>query len=224
MTNILGGSMSLRIKEPINALTHFIGVILSIIGTIVLLVIAVEEATVWHVVSFAIFGASMILLYTASTLYHALAVSERAIQVLHRIDHMMIFILIAGTYTPICLVPLRGVWGWTIFGIIWGLALLGILLKFIWFNAPRWLSTLFYVAMGWVAIIAFIPIIKAIPLGGVIWLVAGGVFYTIGAVIYALKKPDIFKKYLGFHEIFHIFVLLGTLCHFILMFSYIMYL
>lgn len=224
MTNILGGSMSLRIKEPINALTHFIGVILSIIGTIVLLVIAVEEATVWHVVSFAIFGASMILLYTASTLYHALAVSERAIQVLHRIDHMMIFILIAGTYAPICLVPLRGVWGWTIFGIIWGLALLGILLKFIWFNAPRWLSTLFYVAMGWVAIIAFIPIIKTIPLGGVIWLVAGGVFYTIGAVIYALKKPDIFKKYLGFHEIFHIFVLFGTLCHFILMFSYIMYL
>lgn len=216
--------MSLKIKEPINALTHFIGVILAIIGTIVLLVISVRDATVWHVVSFSIFGASMILLYSASTLYHALAVSEKAIRVLHRIDHMMIFILIAGTYTPICLVALRGDWGWTIFGIVWGLALLGFLQKIFWFDAPRWLSTLFYVAMGWVAVIAFIPIIKAIPLGGVLWLAAGGVFYTIGAVIYVLKKPDIFKKYLGFHEIFHIFVLLGTLSHFILMLSYIMYL
>lgn len=213
-----------KIKEPMNSLTHLIGVILSIIGTSVLIVLAVQDATVWHVVCFAIFGASMILLYTASTLYHALPLSERGIQVLHRIDHMMIFVLIAGTYTPICLVPLRGGWGWTIFGIIWGLAIVGILLKVFWFDAPRWLSTSFYVAMGWVAIIAFIPIIKTIPLAGVAWLVAGGVFYTIGAVIYGLKKPDIFKKYLGFHEIFHIFVLFGTLCHFVLMIQYILYL
>lgn len=216
--------MSLKIKEPINALTHFIGVILSIIGTVVLLVVAVEVGTSWHLISFAVFGLSMILLYTASTLYHALAVSERGIQILHRIDHMMIFILIAGTYTPICLVPLRGVWGWTVLGFIWGLALLGIILKFFWFRAPRWLSTLFYVAMGWVALIAFIPIFKAIPLGGILWLIAGGIFYTIGALIYALKKPNLFNKYLGFHEIFHIFVLLGTFSHYILMLFYIMYL
>lgn len=212
------------IKEPANAFTHFIGVVFSIIGTIVLLVLAVQQATVWHVVAFAIYGASMILLYSASTLYHALDVSERAVKVFHRIDHMMIYILIAGSYTPICLVPLRGGWGWTLFGIIWFLAIAGILLKFFWFSAPRWLSTLFYVGMGWVAVIAFVPLFKTVPLGGIIWLIAGGIMYSIGALIYALKKPDIFKKFLGFHEIFHIFVLLGSLCHFIMMLRYILYL
>lgn len=216
--------MNRIIKEPVNSMTHLLGVILSIIGLILLLYYSVKIATPWHIVSFSIYGVSMILLYTASTLYHSLKLSEKSVQILHKIDHMMIFLLIAGSYTPICLIPLRGGWGWTLFGIAWFLAITGILLKIFWFNAPRWISTIFYIGMGWVVVIAFIPLVNSMPFAAVMWLVAGGVSYTIGAVIYGLKKPNIFKKYLGFHEIFHIFVLGGSFCHFILMFRYILYL
>jgi len=137
---------------------------------------------------------------------------------------MMIYLLIAGSYTPICLIPLRGGWGWSLFGVAWFLAITGILLKIFWFKAPRWISTIFYIGMGWVVVIAFIPLTNTIPTAGVLWLIAGGISYTIGAVIYGLKKPNIFEKYLGFHEIFHIFVLGGSFCHFILMSKYILYL
>lgn len=211
-------------REPVNALTHLIGCLLSAIGLTFLIYISVVEATSWHIVSFAIYGISMILLYTASTLYHMLKLSDKSIEILHKIDHMMIFVLIAGTYTPICLVPLRGGWGWSLFGVVWLLAIAGILSKVFWFNAPRQLSTLFYVLMGWVVVIAFVPLINSVPFSGVMWLVAGGISYTIGAVIYAFKKPNIFKKFLGYHEIFHLFVLGGSFCHFIFMLRYIMYL
>lgn len=215
--------MITRMKEPVNAMTHMFGVILSAFGLAFLIYYSAVQATPWHIVSFSIYGASMILLYTASTLYHSLNVSEKATELLHKIDHMMIYVLIAGSYTPICLIPLRGGWGWSLFGVAWFLAITGILLKIFWFNAPRWISTIFYIGMGWVVVIAFVPLIKNIPTAGVIWLVAGGISYTIGAVIYGLKKPNIFKKYLGFHEIFHVFVLGGSFCHFVLMFKYILY-
>lgn len=213
--------MTIQIKEPVNALTHFIGSIFSILGLVLLLYYANVQATAWHIVSFTIYGSSMFLLYTTSTLYHALNLSQKKTNFLHKLDHIMIYILIAGTYTPICLVPLRGGWGWSLFGVIWLLATIGIILKIYWFNAPRWLSTLFYILMGWVVVIAFVPLVKTTPIGGVIFLILGGIFYTIGGIIYGTKKPNFAKK-IGFHELFHIFVLAGSLCHYIFMLKYIM--
>jgi len=164
------------------------------------------------------------LLYTASTLYHALNLPKNKIEILQKIDHMMIYVLIAGTYTPVCLTALRGVWGWSLFACIWSIAVIGILLKIFWFNAPRWLSTLFYIGMGWMVIIAFVPLVNAISPQGLNWLVAGGLLYTIGGIIYATKWPKINLKYFGFHELFHLFVLGGSICHFWFMIRYVLYL
>jgi len=208
-----------RIKDPVSSLTHLLGAALSVPCTVFLIIRACGFA-VWHVVSFAVFGAALFLLYTASGVYHMLSISEKATSILRRIDHMMIFVLIAGTYTPICLIPLRGAWGFTLFGLVWGLAGFGIALKALWLNAPRKLSTAVYLIMGWIVIIAFYPLVKALPIGAVVLLVAGGVSYSLGAVIYALKWPSGFK-FFGFHELFHLFVLGGSALHIILMFRYI---
>lgn len=213
-----------KMKDPVSSLTHLLGALLSIAGLVLMVFYASKVATVWHIVSFSIFGASLILLYTASTIYHAVSISERITMILRKVDHMMIYVLIAGTYTPICLIPLRGAWGWSLLISIWSIAITGIVLKIFWMGAPRWLSTAIYIVMGWLVAIAFLPIVRAIPLGGVIWMVAGGVLYTLGAVIYGLKWPKIDLKYFGFHEIFHLFVLGGSFCHFWLMFRYILYL
>ena len=211
-----------KLRDPISGLTHLLGAILSIVALILLVYYSVKHATVWHIVAFSIFGASLILLYTASSLYHLLPLSEKGVTILRKIDHMMIFVLIAGTYTPICLVALRGPWGWSLLSIIWLIAIAGIILKGFWFNIPRWLSTLIYALMGWLAVTVLYPLIKTIPLGGFIWLVEGGLLYTIGAVIYGLKWPNITARFLGFHEIFHIFVMMGSFSHFMLMFRYIL--
>lgn len=211
-----------KIKDPVSALTHFIGFLFAIPILLILVIKSSREATVWHVVSFAVFGISLLLLYGASTIYHTLSISDECTKTLKRIDHMMIFILIAGTYTPVCLVPLRGIWGWTLFTLVWGFAIGGILLKIFWLNAPRWFSTLIYVVMGWLVLIAFMPLEKAIPLGGIVLLAAGGITYTLGAVIYAVKWPKINSKMFGFHEIFHLFVMGGSLFHVLFMFQYIL--
>ncbi len=210
------------LKDPISGLTHLIGVILSFIGLIVLVYRAAIAGKPWHVVSYAIFGASMILQYTASTIYHWLPLSPKGTAILRKLDHMMIFLLIAGTYTPICLIPLRGPWGWSLFGSIWGLALAGFSFKLFWLEAPRWLSTVIYTVMGWLVVIAAWPLIQVLPLAGFGWLLAGGLFYTVGALIYGIKKPDPWPEVFGFHEIFHVFVLLGSFCHFWMMYRYIM--
>ena len=216
--------MKLKMREPVSGLTHLLGAALSAVGLVLLIYYAVSVGTIWHIVSFAIFGGSLILLYTASTLYHLLNISEKGVRVLRKIDHMMIFVLIAGTYTPISLVPLRGGWGYTILVTIWGIAIIGIIMKLLWFDAPRWLYTLFYVIMGWLVVIAFWPMLKTIPAAGIAWLVAGGIFYSIGAAIYGTKWPPLKSKIFGFHEIFHLFVLLGSFSHFWLVFRYILYL
>lgn len=216
--------MKLKLKDPVSGLTHLFGALLSVVGLIVLVVYAVNIGTVWHTVSFAIFGASLILLYTASSLYHLLPVSEKSAKVLRKIDHMMIYVLIAGTYTPIALIPLRGAWGWSILISIWGIAMVGITLKILWFDAPRWLYTLFYVIMGWLVVIAFVPLARSMPSGAIAWLAAGGILYSIGALIYGTKWPRLKSKLFGFHEIFHLFVLYGSLCHFWMMFRYVLYL
>ena len=189
------------------------------------LVLLVERGlaldSTWLVVSLVIFGVSLILLYTASTLYHWLPLSERGTMLLRKFDHVMIFLLIAGTYTPICLVALRGPWGWSLFGCVWVLALLGMGFKIIWFNTYRWLSTAIYIGMGWLAVVAIWPLVQRVPLAGLGWMLAGGVFYTVGAVIYGRKRPDPWPKVFGFHELFHVFVLLGSISHFWMIYHYI---
>ncbi len=169
----------------------------------------------------------LILLYTFSSLYHLLNVGEKTTRVLRKFDHIMIYILIASTYTPICLGPLRGGWGWSIFGIVWGLAIVGIVLTATWINAPRWLTTGIYLAMGWTVIIAVYPMITIFnsrdALSSLWWLLAGGIFYTFGAVIYGLKWPHLKNKYFGFHEIFHIFVILGSFCQYWFIIRYVLF-
>ena len=215
--------MSIKVKDPVSGFSHLFGAVLSAIGLYFLIRYAIANGTVWHTVSFSIFGASLILLYTASSAYHLLIVPEKSSIILRKIDHMMIYVLIAGTYTPVCLIPLRGSWGWSLLISIWGIAVTGIILKLLWFNAPRWLSTLFYVIMGWLIVIAFVPLVRAMPTGAILWLVAGGLFYTVGAIIYGTKWPRLKSKVFGFHEVFHIFVLYGSLCHFWMMFRYVLY-
>ena len=212
-----------KFREPISSLTHLVGAFLSAIGLILLIKYSLDTTNVYNAIILAVFGISSILLYSASSTYHKSTSSKKVIKVLRRVDHSMIYVLIAGTYTPICLIALKGTIGTILFLVIWILALIGIVLKIVWFDAPRWLSTGFYILMGWISIIAIVPIIKAISLGGFMWLLAGGLFYTIGGVIYATKRPKINLKLFGFHEIFHIFIMLGSLCHYILMFKYIMY-
>ena len=212
-----------KMKEPVSALTHLLFAVLAIPCTVLLLYFAGQYATVWHVVSFAVFGAALLLLYTASAVYHMLPLSEKASTVLKKIDHMMIFILIAGSYTPVCLVPLRGLWGWTLMILVWGMAIGGIVLKALWIDAPRWLGTSIYVLMGWSVVIAFYPLVQRVPMGGVWLLALGGVIYTLGAVIYALKWPKISLPQFGFHELFHLFVMGGTALHVLFMFRYVMF-
>ncbi len=208
-------------RDPISGLTHFIGIILSVIGTIVLLTRNDEPFTVYHATSFFIFGFSMTLLYTISTLYHWLPLSEKNLVIVRKIDHIMIFVFIAASYTPVCLITLRGSWGWVIFGIVWGLTLAGFFLKLFWINAPRFLYTSIYLIMGWIIIAAILPLSKVMPSQGFLWLALGGVFYSTGAVIYAIKKPDPLPNVFGFHEIFHLFIMAGSFSIFWMIYKYV---
>jgi len=213
-----------KLREPINGLTHLIGVILALVAFWALLQAALKYGTKWHVISFSVFGVSLIALYTASTLYHSLPLTEDGLRMFRRIDHIMIFVLIAGSYTPFCLVPLRGTLGWTMFSLIWGIALGGIALKIWWLDAPQWLSLSIYIGMGWFAAVAIYPLAMAMPLAAFVWLIAGGVIYTIGAVLYGIKWPNPIPNVFGSHEIWHIFVLGGSFCHFCSVYYYLTYL
>lgn len=210
-----------KFREPVSGFTHLFGAFVSFIGLFVLLESGVHSDNSWRTYTFLVFGVSLILLYSASSIYHLVVASQKAIKVLQRIDHSMIYILIAGSYTPICLISLRNKMGIPLFIAIWSLAFVGILIKNFWFNAPRWLSTGFYILMGWLVVIAIYPLSSALPLSALIWLVAGGVMYTIGGLIYALKWPKITNKYFGFHEIFHLFVLAGSFCHYWMILNYV---
>ena len=213
--------MRIVVKDPVSGLTHCIGACLAIAGLVVLVTQAAMAGKPWHIISFSIFGAGMVLLYTASTLYHWIPVEGKGRFWLRKIDHMMIFVLIAATYTPVCLVALRGPWGWGLFIAIWLFALVGITLKLCWLSEPRWVSTAFYVAMGWLALVGIWPLTQALQPGALLWLFAGGGFYTVGALTYALKCPDPWPLRVGYHEIFHIFVMMGTFSHFWMMYRYI---
>lgn len=214
--------MGRYIREPINGFTHLGGAILSFIGLLALVIkTTLTTPSIVDITAVIIFGISLVLLYSASATYHLVVASDTVIAFLRRIDHAMIFILIAGSYTPFCLIALKGVQGWGMFGIIAAIAICGVSFKLIWFNCPRWISTSIYIGMGWISVFLIIPLYKSIPLGGVVLLVLGGVLYTIGAVIYGLKPEALKFKNLGFHEIFHIFILLGSLCHFFAVFKYV---
>lgn len=210
-----------KFRDPISGLTHFAGFLLSIAAFVLLMTKAAIHDTHCHIAAYAIFGGSLILLYGSSSMYHLLPLSLHGIDVLRRIDHTMIFVLIAGTYTPICLIPLRGAWGWSLFGIVWGMAIAGMFQALFWIHAPRWFSTSVYLFMGWLAIIAFYPLVQSVPSGGIVWIVVGGLCYSGGAFIYALKKPNPFPGIFGFHEIWHLFVMAGSFCHFWAIYYYV---
>lgn len=221
--------MAKKIKDPVSGFSHLAGAIASVVGLVFLIIYAAKYGEgAWDVVSFTIFGTGLILLYTFSSLYHLLNLGEQGTKIFRKIDHIMIYVLIAATYTPVCLGPLRGGWGWSIFGVIWGLAIAGIFLTIFWLNAPRWLTTGIYLAMGWTVIIAIYPLITIFSSLGALsslwWLLAGGISYTIGAIIYGLKWPHLKNKYFGFHEIFHIFILIGSILQYIFIFKYVLYL
>lgn len=201
-------------EEIANSVTHGVGVLVSIAGLVLLIVFSALYGNAWHVVSSSIYGSSMLLLYLASTLYHSLQ-GARAKSFFRILDHSSIFILIAGTYTPFTLVSLNGPWGWSIFGVIWGLAVLGIIFKFFFINRFGILSTVIYVLMGWMIVIAIKPVLEAVPYGGLVLLLSGGLCYTAGLVFYAWKK----LKYA--HSIWHLFVIGGSVLHYFAVMFYV---
>lgn len=202
-------------EEKINILTHGLGLLLSIAALVLLVIHASTHGTARHIVSFTIFGASLILLYSASTLYHYSQKPDIR-RKLNILDHASIYVLIAGTYTPFTLITLKGWLGWTIFGITWGIAIIGVFFKLFYTGRFDKISTIAYVAMGWIIIFAVKPLIENLPLNGLYWLLAGGIFYTIGAVLYSIKKIK-FN-----HAIFHVFVLLGSFSHFMAIYFYVL--
>lgn len=211
------------IKDPGSAITHFIGMVMAILAAIPLLIKAARQSDPLYIVAMGVYALSLILLYTASTAYHTFDRSERINTILKKIDHMMISVLIAGSYTPICLLVLEKKTGLVLLGIVWGIALIGILIKAFWVYCPKWVSSVLYIGMGWTCVLAFGQIFHAMSPAGFGWLLAGGIIYTVGGIIYALKLP-VFNnrhKYFGSHEIFHLFVMGGSLCHYIVMYAYI---
>ncbi|ADZ82348.1 PAQR family membrane homeostasis protein TrhA [Cellulosilyticum lentocellum] len=213
--------MKQYLREPVNALTHLFGAVLSLIGTIFLLNLTDISLSTTAIVSIIIFGMSLVALYTTSGIYHLVHTTDAILLKLKKLDHSMIFVLIAGSYTPFCMLSLTGAWKWSIIITIWSLAIIGIILKVCWINMPRWLSTGFYIGMGWIALFALKPLYASLSLGGFIYLLLGGLMYTIGGIIYGCKKPNISPNF-GFHEIFHIFVMLGSACHYWAILRYVL--
>lgn len=215
--------MQITIREPGSAITHFIGMILACAAATPLLVKAAITAGGKSLVAMTIFILSMILLYGASATYHSVNLTGRSLKIFRKIDHMMIFVLIAGSYTPVCLIVLGGQLGYTLLGVVWGIALLGILIKAFWITCPKWFSSVIYIAMGWVCVFVFGQLFSTLPKAAFLWLLAGGIVYTIGGVIYALKLPLFNSRHgkFGSHEVFHLFVMGGSICHFIFMYCYV---
>ena len=215
--------MQITIREPGSAITHFIAMMLAVFAAAPLLVKAALSSTANMLPAMTIFILSMILLYGASTTYHSLNIGGRMLRIFRKVDHMMIFVLIAGSYTPVCLIVLGGKLGYTLFAVVWGIALAGMLLKACWVTCPKWFSSIIYIAMGWVCVFVFGPLWNTLPHSAFLWLLAGGIIYTAGGVIYALKLPLFNSRhtFFGSHEIFHLFVMGGSLCHFIFMYFYV---
>jgi hemolysin III len=199
--------------EKLNAITHLVAAALALAGTVVLVVLAALDGDPWKVASVSMYGLTLVLLYTFSVLYHSLR--GRAKSVLQKLDHQSIYLLIAGSYTPFCLVTLRGVWGWSLFGVVWGLAVIGSLQEF-WAGRARILSVVIYVVMGWAVVVALVPLRQALGSAGFAWLVAGGLFYTLGIVFYALDA-----RIKHFHGVWHLCVMAGSAAHYVAILRYV---
>ena len=210
-----------KIKDPGSAITHFIGMLMAMFAATPLIIKSLHEPDYIHVISLTVFIVSMILLYAASTIYHTLNLSERTNRILRKLDHSMIFVLIAGSYTPICLLVLERRTGLIMLALVWGIAITGIIIKGFWVFCPKWVSSVLYISMGWICVLAFSQILNNLTRTEFGWLLAGGIIYTIGGVIYALKLPIFNTKHKNFgsHEIFHLFVMGGSACHFVVMYS-----
>ena len=202
-------------EEKLNVLSHGFGLILSVIGFFLLVKYSVSEGTIWHIVSFSIYGTSLVIMYSASTLYHYVQ-EPRLRYKLNIFDHAAIYVLIAGSYTPFTINVMQGSLGWTLFGVVWTIAIIGITLKLFFTGKYGMISTIAYILMGWLGVFGLKSLFEALPIEGVIWLLAGGFSYTIGAILYGLKGVK-FN-----HAIFHIFVLIGSFCHFISVFIYVL--
>jgi hemolysin III len=210
-------------NEPMSGLTHFAGLMLSVAALVLMVIAAAKHGTAWHITAFSIFGASLVLLYAASAVYHFTPKTSPLKRIFQRIDLSLIFVLIAGTYTPVALLPLRGAWGWSLFGLVWGLALTGIIFQIFKIKLKPFQKVFFYLFMGWLVIIALPALLRSLSLESFIWLFMGGIFYTVGVLFYGLERifPD--RRWLGPHDIFHIFVMAGSFSHFWLMYKFIVY-
>ena len=215
--------MQITIREPGSAITHFIAMMMAVFATVPLLIKAGIQSGQENLLAMAIFMGSMILLYGASATYHSVDLTGRSLRIFRKLDHMMIFVLIAGSYTPVCLIVLGGKLGYTLLALVWGIAAVGMLVKAFWITCPKWFSSIIYIAMGWVCVLVFGPLLNTLSTPAFLWLLAGGIIYTIGGVIYALKLPIFNSKHKSFgsHEVFHLFVMGGSICHFIFMYLYV---
>jgi hemolysin III len=207
------------LREPVNGLMHLGAAVVAAVGLIGLVYLAWDNTA--KAASLGLYGVTLVLMFSASAAYHMAAVGPRLLIFLRKLDHSAIYLLIAGTYTPICLHYFTGFWRLGILGIIWTLALVGIAVKLLIIRAPRWVTAGIYLLMGWLSIAGIREIVTKLPTGALVWLLLGGLFFTVGAVIYMLKKPDPYPGVFGFHEIWHIFVILGAFSHFVLMAVYI---
>ena len=206
----------LHIKEPGSAITHFIGMVMAVFASVPLLIRAAAQPQKIYIIAMSI--------YAASTTYHTFDISEKTNTILKKIDHMMISVLIAGSYTPVCLLALKGRIGIILLSIVWAIAIAGILIKAFWVYCPKWVSSVLYIGMGWTCVLAFTQLLDNLSPAAFGWLLAGGIIYTVGGVIYALKLPlfNSRHKNFGSHEIFHLFVMGGSACHFIVMYAYLL--
>ncbi len=208
-----------RLREPFNGLTHLVAALVALVGAVILAYLVRDNMT--KLASLSMYGVTLVLMFSASAAYHLIKAGPRFSIFLRKLDHTAIYLLIAGTYTPICLHFFTGFWGSGFLAIIWSLALVGIVVKLFMINAPRWLTAGVYLLMGWLSILAVGEILSNLPTGALVWLLTGGLFFTAGALVYILKKPDPIPGMFGFHEIWHIFVILGAFSHFALMLGYI---
>ncbi len=215
--------MQITIREPGSAITHFIGMMMAVFAAVPLLIKAGISSGGQNFTAMAVFMASMIMLYGASAAYHSVNLSGRYLRIFRKVDHMMIFVLIAGSYTPVCLIVLGGDTGYTLLALVWGIALAGILIKACWITCPKWFSSVIYIAMGWICVLVFGRLLDTLCPAAFLWLLAGGIIYTAGGVIYALKLPLFNSRHkdFGSHELFHLFVMAGSVCHFIFMYFYV---
>ncbi len=205
--------MLTKLREPVNSLTHWGATILALIGLVALLIVGWDTPA--KIISLVIYGLSLIFLFSASATYHMVRVKQKALEIFRKIDHAAIYILIAGTYTPFCVNAFSGFWKWGLLSIIWSLALVGIIVKVFYIRAPRWLNTGIYLVMGWLCLAAIGQMLAVLPVWVLSWLIAGGVIYTLGAIVYVTKIFNFIPGVFGFHEVWHIFVMLAAAAHFV---------